>query len=1195
MSEPAPSTPSAAAYRSLPPALRRLLAEQPRRWEAGDRRPVEELLAAEPALRGDAEAVLHLVFNEAILREAAGEKPQAEEYKVRFPHLSGELEMQFALDRAFQENLLSDPAERTTARDFRFTPPPADPEPAVPGYEVLAELGRGGMGVVYQAWQTGLGRVVALKMILAGGGPEGKELGRFRTEAEAAARLQHPNIVQVHAVGDHDGRPYLALEYVDGGSLAQKLNRTPQPAREAAALLETLARAVHHAHQKGVVHRDLKPANVLLTADGTPKVADFGLAKVLVGARAEHTRSGSILGTPSYMAPEQAEGKVAQVGPAADVYALGAILYECLTGRPPFKAAEVLETLRQVVQDDPVPPRRLQPGVPRDLETVCLKCLQKEPRKRYASALDLADDLRRFLDGRPIQARPVPAWERAAKWARRRPAAAALLAVSAAAAAGLLTLAAYWNEARIDAAEQQAKNLEQELAEERNLKARSEQVREGRRRALAAAERGDWPGAGRHLSAALALARAEPPLTDQLPELERDQARLKAWEEDRGRLPRFHALRQQVLAHDSGLTGRGRAADLAAVRRAAGEALALFTAGADGPPALHPEHFTAEERREFAEDAYVLLIQLAEATAEPLPGEQRPAQAKAALAVLDRAARLRTPTRAYHVRRAEYLDRLGRQDEAAADRRKAEALVDAPSAVDQYLLGAGLAGAGDPGAAVRHFEEVLHLEKGHFMARFQLAHCLLRTNRPAEAAAQFDACLAVRRDFAWAYLLGGFARGEAAAASPDRKAAEQGYRLAESLFRQAEALAPDEDARYGLHANRGATRLRHGQLQEAEADLLAALRLRPAQPHAALTLAAVRERQGRAAEGLQGLDAAIKLQGGAAEARDQLPLRAALHRTRARLRQAEGDLSGGLDDLREAIRLERQRGAAGKAAANDHRAAAEVLFRLRRYDECVKECAAALEHHPELHTAMRLQGDAYLQLGKVKEAAAAYDLYLQRAVPALDDFLRAGEPVADVFRARGLARTKLAGGKKGGEPAAAVAAALDDYTWALKLRPDARGHALRGWLYLVAKAPALALEDFQAALRLDARSAEALAGRGAARVQLGQYREAAADADAALALAPKEERTQFNAARVFAQAAARAEADPSLDGRQAAKLRDAYQARALGLLEEVLRGLPPGRLQGFWANEVRSDSAWAGLRTSPGFARLAREYRGANQ
>jgi WD40 repeat protein len=314
-------------------------------------------------------------------------------------------------------------------------PAPGD-RVAVPGYEVLSELGRGGMGVVYRARQTKLGRVVALKMILSGAHAGADDLARFRTEAEAIARLLHPNIVQVYEVGEHDGLPYFSLEYCGGGTLERKLAGTPLPPAEAAALVETLAHAMQAAHERGVIHRDLKPANVLLAEDGTPKITDFGLAKKL--DEQSQTATGAVMGTPSYMAPEQAGGGK-DLGPACDVYALGAILYECLTGRPPFKGPTPLDTIMQVVADEPVPPSRLNSQVPRDLETICLKCLRKGAGQRYATAALLADDLRRFRAGEPIAARPVGRWERAVKWAKRRPAAAALIAVVALAGAALLT------------------------------------------------------------------------------------------------------------------------------------------------------------------------------------------------------------------------------------------------------------------------------------------------------------------------------------------------------------------------------------------------------------------------------------------------------------------------------------------------------------------------------------------------------------------------------------------------------------------------------------------------------------------------------------------------------------------------------------------------------------------------------------
>lgn len=299
--------------------------------------------------------------------------------------------------------------------------------PDIPGFELLGLLGRGGMGVVYKARQTALKRIVALKMVLSGDSADASELSRFRTEAEAAARLKHPNVVQVYEVGMHEGRPYCVLEYVEGGTLSAALASTPIPPRDAAQVVRALAGAVDAAHRTGIVHRDLKPSNVLLSnvpgttlAGAAPKVADFGLAKRL-DEDSGQTRTGVVVGTPSYMAPEQASGRTKDLGPACDIYSLGAILYECLTGRPPFKGATPMETLDQVRSREPAPPRSLQPSVPLDLETICLKCLHKDAAQRYSSAGALADDLDRYLGNRPILARRAGVFERSVKFSRRNP------------------------------------------------------------------------------------------------------------------------------------------------------------------------------------------------------------------------------------------------------------------------------------------------------------------------------------------------------------------------------------------------------------------------------------------------------------------------------------------------------------------------------------------------------------------------------------------------------------------------------------------------------------------------------------------------------------------------------------------------------------------------------------------------------
>jgi WD40 repeat protein/tRNA A-37 threonylcarbamoyl transferase component Bud32 len=371
----------------------------------------------------------------------------------RYPDLAADLAEYFT-DRASVERAAAPfrgPGDSPTGPAL---PVSADEGPIEPGrqiryfgdYELLEEIARGGMGVVYKARQVKLRRVVAVKMILAGELATATDVERFRTEARAAANLHHPHIVAIHEIGQHQGQHYFSMDYVAGESLASRIARGPLPAREAAALLQKVAEAVAFAHVEGVVHRDLKPANILLDADHQPHVTDFGLAKRVQGepgasatggpATGGPTETGQVLGTPSYMPPEQAAGKTREIGPCSDVYSLGAVLYCTLTGRPPFQAAGTLDTLLQVLEREPVPPRALNPAVPRDLETICLKCLRKEPGKRYASARELAQELERFLDGKPIRARRIGAVGRTWRWCRRQPALAgagalALVAVAA--------------------------------------------------------------------------------------------------------------------------------------------------------------------------------------------------------------------------------------------------------------------------------------------------------------------------------------------------------------------------------------------------------------------------------------------------------------------------------------------------------------------------------------------------------------------------------------------------------------------------------------------------------------------------------------------------------------------------------------------------------------------------------------------
>ncbi len=421
-------------------------------WRRGERRPAEDYIDALPGHPPDSDELFELVYSEYLVREEAG-LPALEPLVCRFPDLADRLRLQANLHTALVGEpeftsvaFLSDTRLDTAAE---FGADPLGRETPV-GYEIRRVLGRGGMGIVYEARQIRLNRVVAVKMIRAGELASDEERARFLAEAEAIARLRHPNIVQIHALGECDGRPFFEMELVDGGSLADRIGGVPRPPRDASALMETIARAIHEAHCRGIVHRDLKPSNILLMTDGSPKIVDFGLAK-LIGSDSGLTRTDSVLGSPAYMAPEQAGG-AGVVGPAADVYALGAIFYEMLTGRPPFVAESAIELLGMAMAADPVPPTRLRAGLHRDLETICLRCLEKDPGRRYATAEAMADDLGRWLRGDSILARPAGLIERAYRWSARNRAVAALLAsIGLLLVGGTTGLALLWALARAEA------------------------------------------------------------------------------------------------------------------------------------------------------------------------------------------------------------------------------------------------------------------------------------------------------------------------------------------------------------------------------------------------------------------------------------------------------------------------------------------------------------------------------------------------------------------------------------------------------------------------------------------------------------------------------------------------------------------------------------------------------------------------
>jgi tetratricopeptide (TPR) repeat protein/tRNA A-37 threonylcarbamoyl transferase component Bud32 len=1213
-----------------------LRADQQQRWHQGEPLSVDAYLRQLPAVAADPELAVELIYGEWILRAERGEWPRHAEYVERFPAYRETLERRQRQGASDSEaTVCSDqvtPGDGQAVVDCRLAPeaapgkmtgqqqqpadrlqstdrprarlthggaeapaelPPDETLPEVPGYEILTVLGRGGMGVVYKARQRTLNRLVALKMVLGGICASPADRTRFRAEAEAVARLHHANIVQVYEVGEYQGLPFFSLEYCPGGSLTQKLGGKPLPFPEAAHTAEVLARAVAAAHQAQIVHRDLKPGNVLLGADGTPKVSDFSLAKRLDEAGV--TQTGAIMGTPSYMAPEQAAGAVRAVGRAADIYALGAILYEMLTGGPPFRGTAVWETLEQVRTQEPVAPSRLRPKVPRDLETICLKCLHKDPHRRYATAQELADDLARLQRGEPIRGRPTPAWERAWLWARRRPTQALLAATGAVALLAVVIGSLFYSLYQ----EQQAATLRRDLQRQKKVDELWGQGKEAEAAgevALAGGQDAEAAGkfalAAERLAGALAALDAEPAVGDDdlRAQIASRHARVRARLQDRAarqdvrdRVKRLLAGRDAILFHDLSFTGTDRADDRKEIMTLAPAALALFNVPADDPTgarraleASRPYLSGGQALTQVGGACYEILLVWAEAEADaPLPA--RTDGTLKALRLLDVAEALGAAyglpaPRALHVRRARWLAGLGQEGEASRERQRAAGLP--PSTIlDHFLAAVQAYKRGLYPEARAACEKVLAGQPDHFWAGYLQGLCCLKASHWAEARAWMTACVELAPDVPWPWLL----RASAGIEVGDLAGAEQDF--ARALARSADRLS-----RSLILTNRSVLRVRQLRWDEAVRDLREASTLQPGAYQPWVNLAEVHRRRGDLDEAVAGLGVLLPpvvIAAGRAVNLDQAvaalgaalarhPGDPALYYTRARLHLERGDESAARLDFQAVV--DRDRGARSRRLAAAH----VELARLRQHagdlPGALGEADAALRAQPDFAPALRQRAEILLAQGHYAEAGQTLDRYLEgRSAPP------------EVYAARGIIHYQMR----------EYAPALEAFNRALARKHDATTLSHRGWTYLALDAPRPALADFQAALRLDGGHADALCGRAHARLGQGQLREAVEDAEEALRQGPPTEQLLLKAAGLYARVVGRLEGKTRGPARRNPEMIYRYADRAGELVEAAVGQRPTERERAeFWRRYVAGEPALVPIRNTPRMAQLHQRYSG---
>jgi len=1041
--------------------------------------------------------------------------------------------------------------------------------PNVPGYDILGELGRGGMGVVYRAKQRGLGRMVALKMILGGANVNPDDVARFELEARAVGSMTHPNIVQVYEVSEFNGTPFFSLEFVDGGPLDTKLKSEPQPADWCAQMMLQLSRGMAYAHSKQIIHRDLKPANVLITKDGVGKIADFGLAKKM-DADDGKTRAGSIMGTPSYMPPEQASGETADIGPLADIYSLGAMFYEFLTGKPPFRGTTLLQTLEDVRNKEPVAPNVLVPSVPLDLQTICLKCLEKDKAKRYPTADELADDIERFIKGEPILARPVGIYTKTLKWAKRNQAKAALIAVSALAAVtifiGAITAAIMIRNSSIKelAARDAVDAQKNAIAEE--LKSIRDETTPALITAMIFFDEKKFEQA-KDILGVIVAKTAEKELLKEIYEpakklLDDTENRIKATND----LGFFVKHYDEALFQSSDVMGNRVEARAKSIEEAS-KALEIVGINyiKDAKYALSlPSHLSDVEKKHLTDEALELAVIIARRNAILLPDispEDLKTRSLESLEIMEKTTGFAKENHIFHLVKGELLKTLSQLPESQAELEKAKAI--APERASEFFfLGLAAFNQNEYAFAQEFFEKALRKDPEMFWANFLTAVCQVRQEQWAAARASLTSCIATRPNLGPAYLVRGIVDGKLMRGK--KSASPSDFAEAVEDFKKAKKYGVPK---FDVLINEGNLFFEMGKFKDAQKNFEEAVLLKPTDPRGINNLALCYRKAGKNVEAIELFTKNIKLN----------PINGDSYHWRglAFLDLQPKEIQKATEDFLQAGNLR----FLNIDKIEDYLIAAELFYATKAYDKALPLCDLAVRLNPSNSLSHLLKAKILLELNKFAESKTSFDDYFATHDPKKDMPL---DPNA--YKGRGICQRALN----------LLGPALSDLSRSAAMLPDDTQLRVRRAMLLVSAWKDLAQDDFTMVLASkDANQGqiiEALTMRGYLRALQNNVKGAIEDADAALAKTPiPGVQTVLNAAGVYSISGGKLEMDS--DAKPELKPQaELYKKKAIELLKKAMDAFPENQRQGIWVQAISSDDSFDPLKKEAEFKALQAKY-----